>query len=242
MESNRHDEFISITNKITKYLIETYGLHEKTTFGASLYEAKNRKNNIIIRFWKELGVYRELRNVLVHEQVDSYKLAEPHANINERLAYIYQALTGPTRIYEVIDNKVVTFNSNDSLSTVLEVVKKMGYTQFPVFSDVFEGLLTDNGITRWLANQMDNDIIQFSDTRIGNLISIDEHSQSYKFKLPNDSLFDVLDIFENGFLANSRSITVLVVNKTKDIKPQDIVGIITYWDLENIKIKLNMEG
>lgn len=136
----------------------------------------------------------------------------------------------------------MTFNSNDSLSTVLEVVKKMGYTQFPVFSDIFEGLLTDNGITRWLANQMDNDIIQFSDTRIGNLISIDEHSQSYKFKLPNDSLFDVLDIFENGFSANSRSITVLVVNKTKDIKPQDIVGIITYWDLENIKIKLNMEG
>lgn len=33
MESNRHDEFISITNKITKYLIEAYGLHEKTTFG-----------------------------------------------------------------------------------------------------------------------------------------------------------------------------------------------------------------
>lgn len=56
--------------------------------GASLYEAKNRNNNIIIRFWKELGVYRELRNVLIHEQVESYKLAEPHANINERLGYI----------------------------------------------------------------------------------------------------------------------------------------------------------
>ena len=43
VDTNRHDEFISLTNKITKYLIDKYNLRNNTTFGSSLIEARNKK-------------------------------------------------------------------------------------------------------------------------------------------------------------------------------------------------------
>ena len=80
-------------------------------------------------------MYKELRNVLVHEQLNKYKLAEPHAYINDRLKHIYHALKGPTKIREMANGEVLSFNINDKLSNVLEAIKIHDYTQFPIFSE-----------------------------------------------------------------------------------------------------------
>ena len=111
---------------------------------------------------------------------------------------------------------------------------------FRYFQKKLEGLLTENGIAKWLASQIDNDIVEISNTKLGDIIRFDEHARSYKIKSPNDSLFEVLDLFEDKVLQNFRPITILVSNNPKEINLDNIQGIITYWDMEKIKLKLDL--
>lgn len=64
------------------------------------------------------------------------------------------------RIFMKFERKVTALKPEDSLAQVLRLIKETSFSQFSVkeVDGRLRGLLTENGITRWLAHHMDAEI------------------------------------------------------------------------------------
>lgn len=100
-----------------------------------------------------LRTFAALRNFLVHEKTApfAYPAVPSEAAVRE-IEAIRARLTDPPRAGEVFGRAVLTLSTTDTLFHALATMRERGVTLFPVFeSDRFHGLLTETGITRWLA-------------------------------------------------------------------------------------------
>jgi len=71
------------------------------------------------------------------------------------------------QVIPIFQKKGEVLGLSDSLSTVLRVIEKRYYSQFPVYDgNNFKGLLTENGITRWLAHHVSNELSLIEWTRL----------------------------------------------------------------------------
>jgi len=100
-----------------------------------------------------LRTFAALRNFLVHEKTAPFAYpAVPSAAAVEEIEAIRARLTDPPRAGEVFGRAVLTLSVHDTLFQALAVMRERGVPVFPVFEDDrFRGLLTETGITRWLA-------------------------------------------------------------------------------------------
>lgn len=121
----------------------------------------------------------------------------------------------------------------DSLSEVLNVVNERQYSQFPVFNDdELVGLISENGITRFLAESVDEDIISIVDTKVKDVINQDEAKDSISIVNLNTLIHDIEDIFSKKLHEGNSIFAILVSSRGRKIETsEDIVGIITPWDL-----------
>lgn len=103
-----------------------------------------------------LRVAAELRNVLIHQKTQPYySLAIPTLPVVERLERIAKNLANPVKVLPRFQRRVETVDPSDLLGDVLRIIAKRDFSQFPVYSDErFRGLLTENGITRWLSRNV----------------------------------------------------------------------------------------
>jgi CBS domain-containing protein len=232
MESTNYKEFIGHCNNINNFLIEAYKLAPNTNLGAALNETR-KKNKIINHYWNDLSVIRELRNLLIHERTKFDLIAEPSNEIVERAQNIYKKLNNPEIAGQLFNSKVICFDVNDSLSKVLKIIHEDNYTQFPVFDgNHLVGLLTENGISRWLAQMVKEDIVSIVDTKIYEVIQLEESSKNYELIKPSATVYDVDDRFSNGYKKNNRTLTLLISLSNNPTDENQITGIITFADLQ----------
>ena len=67
------------------------------------------KNAIVKRYAKELSVYNELRNFIVHTPYVKGTLAEPTDEVISNLDKIYKALKAPKNIVKYVQKDVDVF-------------------------------------------------------------------------------------------------------------------------------------
>jgi len=227
-------KFINLINEINEFLNEKHRLEKNTTFGQAI--SKTEHINVVVkRHFKELELYNDLRNFIVHTPYGKGTLAEPSSEVIENLDKILKALKAPKNIGKYANKEVVCFDIDDSLSKVLSVVTKTGYSFFPIFTkNTLLGLLTSDGISKGLAKYVKEDIISLKEISVSQIIEDDENLQNYKCISPNENIFNVIDMFENN--ANRSSMPVTLLISSGNIKHQEhIQGIITYWDLEQLR-------
>lgn len=203
-------------------------------FGALLKAAEKNRDKVILNYLSELDFYREFRNFLVHQAtIDKPPVAEPNDFIINEINNIIQSIENPKKVYELFLNNVIHFNMDDSLSKVLSVVTEKEYSQFPVFnSNGLVGLISENGITRFLAESVNDDIISIVETKVKDVIDQDEAKDSISIVNSNTLIYDVEEIFNKKLHEGNSIFAILVSNRGHKIKnPEDIVGIITPWDL-----------
>ena len=106
------------------------------------------------------GLVEEHRNCLVHEKTHPYKnLAVPTIETVDMLEGIAQQFTNPARAIPTFRKAVETVETSTSLASVLRTIAKRDFSQFPVYeSGAFRGLLTENGITRWLSHHVTTEL------------------------------------------------------------------------------------
>lgn len=227
-------KFINLINEINEFLNERHRLEKNTTFGQAIIKTEHI-NVVVKRYFKELELYNDLRNFIVHTPYGKGTLAEPSSEVIENLDKILKALKAPKNIGKYVKNTVMCFDMDDSLSKVLSVVEKTGYSFFPIFTkNELVGLLTSNGISKGLAKFVKEDIISLRELSVAQIIEDDENIQNYKCISPNENVFNVIEMFENN--ANKSSMPVTLLISSGNIKRQEhIQGIITYWDLEKLR-------
>nr|WP_255620846.1 CBS domain-containing protein [Salinicoccus sp. RF5] len=141
----------------------------------------------------------------------------------------------PTKVNKIFKNHVQCFKAEDNLKDVLNYIKDKSYTQFPVFDqNEFLGLVSDNGITFWLSEVIKEEIVDLSEVKIADVIGHDENRMNYVTIKADMSLYNVDELFSRRIRNGERGVVLLITALGKIEKPEDIIGIITPWDLPKI--------
>lgn len=238
MGNNR--EFLDVFNNIESFLKKSLD----TTYNSSFYsmlEKVSSQNKIVNYYKEELNTLRELRNFIVHGDIAS-PLAIVSNETVARIKEIDRALNSPKKIREVFLPNVTALKESDKLTTALRIIKEKKFSQFPVINkDGFNGLVTENGITRWLSNNIEKDQISIKDTCICDVMIDDEEVDSYMYLYAYDSLYDVIKAFDKRRLTHRRSFVIIVLKrKTDQVLLDDIYTILTPWDLNKVYKSLGL--
>ena len=123
---------------------------------------------------------------------------------------------------------VESVRSEDSLAQVLRRIAERDYSQFPVYSGTtFPGLLTENGITRWLARHVVSklSLIELEDITVKQVFPEEEHRPNWRFVPRDEPVITVREFFSAQSLLEAVLITQTGTQKEK------LLGIITRWDI-----------
>lgn len=173
----------------------------------------------------------ELRNMIVHTKVNPYEyVAIPADYILQQLEECLSSLENPKRVIPTFKRVVDVFRVQDTLSSVFHHIHRMEYSQFPIYDgDKFMGLLTENGITRWLAEHVVKELslVELDEVIVAEVIRKEEHRKNYLFVSSMTHVDDAAHKFrENEFLE-----AVLITVSGKATEP--LQGIMTKWDIFN---------
>ena len=146
----------------------------------------------------------------------------------QRIETVATDLTNPKRAIPTFRRKVITVKSDDSLAAVLQLVDEHDFSQFPVYrGDRFVGLLTENGITRWLAHHVSTAIslVELEDVPVRSVVREEETSKNVEFLRPGAAVDDVVEAFRRNPVLEAVFFTL---NGGRQEAP---LGVATQWDV-----------
>jgi predicted transcriptional regulator len=177
---------------------------------------------------------RQIRNVLAHDRssMDGYPAHVSHRSLTD-LESICKRLTDGAKVGERFKRRVTTVALDDSLHDVVKLALEKEFSQFPVLSNGrFQGLLTENGITRWLGrySQTNTEPLDLSKVEVKRLLKEEEKEVGregaiYSFASMNDPLDEVMGLF-----AKHPMLEVVLLTDTGKPGRSPLRGIVTEWD------------
>lgn len=238
---DNNELFMQSFNNIEKKLRDDIDAYNNVPF-YELVDKNAKKNKLIRQFDNELKTMGDLRNFIVHGDILSPMAIASEITVN-RINFIEKQLTNPMKITELFEENVVGVNEDDSLSDLLKLLEKKRYSQYPVINqEGLKGLITENGIANWLANNIEKDIISIKKTTVKDVIVNEEERESYSILYSYNTLYDVIEEFERGRNIGKRIFIIIVLKSPqKNIRLEDIYTIITPWDLDLIYKNLGLE-
>ena len=238
---DNNEQFMQCFNSIEQKLRDDIDAHNNVPF-YELVDKNAKQNKLVGQFENELKTMGDLRNFIVHGDILN-PLAIASEITVKRINFIEKQLTHPMKITEAFKENVIGVKEEDSLATLLNLVEKKRYSQYPVISkDGLKGLITENGITNWLANNIDKDVISIKKTTVKDVIANEEERESYNILYSYNTLYDVIEEFEKGRNKGKRIFIIIVLKSKKEkIKLEDIYTIITPWDLDLIYSNLGLK-
>lgn len=224
------DNFLATFNRIENFLNNGNENEEYRPF-KRLVRDQIKRNVIIKRNEDKLNKFADLRNAIVHKSTQgTYAIAEPHDSIVEEIEKVEQELINPPKVIPTFQTKVETFKHNNSIADVLKIIRERDYTQFPVYQEEeFIGLLTENGITKWLARNIEEDIISLQETNLVDILEFEEEVDNYIFIGKEMNVYEAEEIFKNFPHDRERLDALLITHSGKNT--QSLLGIITTWDI-----------
>lgn len=176
-----------------------------------------------------IRVAAELRNVLVHEKKDhSQELATPVEKVVQKMERIANELNAPEKVEKRYQRNIEAVSPTDTIKKVLQLVAEHGFSQFPVLGEEGEivGLLTENGITRWLSSEVCKEsMIEFEEVKVHQVMAHEESRENMQIVGRHRLVNDIRKLFSDKNLLEAAIITQ---TGKKTEKP---IGIITRWDL-----------
>jgi len=227
------ERFIMAYNRIDKQLQKKAGVERYMGF-SQLVRRVARNDSMFAQFEDDLLEYAELRNAIVHELVEPEQvIAEPHESVVERIEQIADIVERPPLVIPKFQREVYSVESNDSILDVMALVRRYGYTQFPVYDDgEFVGLLTDRCIARWLTFELEK-VMQsvIEDISVAEVLIYDKSRGENVCFLPQSAtIFDAYREFERRMITDYPRLEAILITATG--RPDEtLLGIITPWDM-----------
>ncbi|MFH1943246.1 MAG: CBS domain-containing protein [bacterium] len=170
-----------------------------------------------------------VRNAIVHGKTEAYRyVAIPTPAIVEDLRACRERLTNPARAIPTFKRKVETVSINDTLARVLKIIGKRDFSQFPVYEDQrFLGLLTENGITRWLALHVSTELslVELDEVFVREVLQNEEKRMNYCFVARHMRVDELRALFASSEMLEA----VLITANGKE--SEGLLGIATRWDI-----------
>lgn len=225
------ERFLVAFNKIESHLRQQLKEPSETSFRKLVDQIGEKQPVWYQRNGSQLRAFADLRNALVHMRYDRKQyLSVPFPQVVERIEQISDSVTQPDKVIPMFQQEVHTLKADDSLSKVLRYIDKYAFSQIPIYDDegCFCGLLTENGITRWLAAHIVNHLtlVEFDETAIDTILSKEESRSNYRFVSRSRTTIDVVGKFSREPLLEA----ILITHDGKDT--QELLGIVTRWDVQ----------
>lgn len=165
----------------------------------------------------------------MHEPKDDDDLcAVPTNCFLHQLTELKNRLLAPEQVIPRFAKNVVTISPADNLARVMQVIAVRDFSQFSVYQgNKFKGLLTENGITRWLAKHVQRtlSLVDLEDAYVVDLLREEEQRNNYRFVekfLPTEEA-------RRMFREKEQLEAILITQSGKRSEPP--IGLITRWDM-----------
>ena len=159
-------------------------------------------------------------------------LVVPTLDVVENIEAIATDLERPKRAIPTFKRKVITVNQNDTLAAVLRLIDQHDFSQLPVYHDEgrFVGLLTENGITRWLAHHVRTEIslIELEEALVRLVVREEETTKNVDFLRSDVTVDDVVEAFRRNPVLEA------VLFTTNGRRQESPLGIVTQWDVAHL--------
>ncbi len=230
----RSDRYLASFNRIEKALRNQTSHDEYKTFSFLVKESA-KKNAAVRRFENDLREFADLRNAIVHQSTNpEFTIAEPHESTVQKIELIEEKVIHPKKVFPTFQKEVATFQSTDSLATILRTMREEDYTQFPVYDgEQFIGLLSESGIANWLSRMVEEEIISFEETVLHQVIDYEEEKHNFEFIDREMSIYDAKEIFKDN-LDDGIKIDALLITHSGSMD-EKLLGIVTRWDFLRIQ-------
>lgn len=224
------ERFLSAFNSIEKHLSKKRNTHNYIRFSQAIDIAK-KEDAIVRRYANDLLEFADLRNAIVHERTEpNFVIAEPHDSTVLNIESIVRELSNPKTVIPTFRSDVFTFQINHCLTDVLKIIRDRRYSQFPVYNNnEFVGIISENGITNWLAKNIEEDIISLVETPLEFIIQCEENKNNYHFISRNTSIYEVEEIFKKRLSEGTKLDALLITHNGR--KSESLLGIVTPWDI-----------
>lgn len=185
----------------------------------------NTTNDAIIRDQRRnLEVLMTIRNALVHNGVDNY--VEVTSELLEMAMEVYNALPIHKKASDYMSRNVVSFDIDESIEKPLSTIRHTKMVRFPIYENGnVVGILSDNGISHWLAENIEHDVISIKSTTIRDVALHDEYFYDVHYVGRDATYSQVFGMFE-------RALGLRMVLVSESGKPhQKVLGVITRGDI-----------
>jgi predicted transcriptional regulator len=220
------EEFITTFNRLHKAICRELREDDRLDFTVAVARYEDKRKSW--PFGTDLRMLARLRNVLVHEQRHPKQyLAHPSKGSLQTLQRVLNSVEKPTLLIPRFQRTVECVGVDDALSDILPRVLAGSFSQFPVYDDdEFKGLLTENGIVRYLAHHQtsQDSLIELAEVSVRALLRQDENRKNVAFAPRTERLDAMLDRFAQQPVLEA----VLITAKGK--KEEKLLGIATQWD------------
>ncbi|PAV29724.1 hypothetical protein CIL05_10160 [Virgibacillus profundi] len=226
------EKFLTSFNRIEKLLKSLLYKQKEAGFSKAVKILRS-SNAIVKQYSDDLLEFAELRNAIVHNKVDmAYVIAEPHDSVVARITKIENELARPKKVVPTFSCSVYTFQENDSLFNMLKVIHGKSLSKFPIYNGTeFKGLITQKGITNWIAMNVENSYSIPVETLLVNVLPLEE-GDNYKFISSSTPVYEAVEIFR-WHIGKGKRLEALLI--TKNGNPSEkLLGIITAWDILDI--------
>lgn len=228
------ERFLQAFGAIERQLRIMTGLEKRARF-YTLVDKGAESNAAVRRFSDDLKEFADLRNAIVHERTDAHVLAEPNDRAVRQIEYIQDLLEHPPRVIPTFQKHVHHMTTDDPIAVAAYLMRQHGFSQLPIYdADGFRALLTTDDITRWLGECAPTGAVDLETTTIGRVLAChcEENGDNHMFVGRDATLFEVLEAFRACERCGSRLAAILITEQGRP--SQDLLGIITIWDLPQI--------
>ena len=228
-EVSNAGRFLSAYNKIDQTLRVVYDLKRSLNFSEVIRKTV-QLNSIVRKFEDDLIDYGRLRNAIVHKGRADFIIAEPHAEVVEKLEHIANLIATPPLAYDKIaTHEVLCVDANLSLSEAMQLMSRSGYSNLPVYKNkTLLGVLNGQKLVNILGFKLEDriNLEQYVEsTKVKDIISELENSSYYAVESEDLTLEHALQLFEN----NRKLLAILITKNGDGSYPP--IGIITNSDV-----------
>jgi predicted transcriptional regulator len=226
-DRQRVDGFVRCYNEIDAELRRLLNKTKKISFADLVAEFERtgcaRKDADLLR--RVAG----LRNFIIHEpKKDDDFCAIPTELMLAELVAFSQRLLAPEKVIPRFAKRVETVSPGDGLSHVLRQITRRDFSQFPVYANRrFMGLLTENGITRWLAKHIERtlSLVDVDEVFVSESLREEEQRNNCAFISPDLAT----DALRSMFREQEMLEAVLITENGQ--RTESPLGIVTRWDM-----------
>jgi CBS domain-containing protein len=226
------EAFLNAFIAVETWLKQQIGAERSMTF-YQLVERNAQRSSTVRRFREDLKQFADLRNALVHERRNDAVLAEPTDAVVRDLERMRATLTRPPTVLPRFRRHVKTCDVKQTVGVAARLMRTESYSQVPILSNgVVVGLLTSETIARWLASEVENDVISLFDTTVEAVLRHTEDHDHYRYLASQAPIDDALTLFED-FATRGKTLNAILI--TPNGRPGPVIdGILTIHDLPDI--------